>query len=335
MNNVVAKVIRGQAVESVHCGSIAVVDAKGKLIYSFGDPNFFTFLRSSSKPFQVIPLLKSGAVKYFGFTDKEIAIMCGSHSGEPRHIQTVKSIFKKIGLSEKYLKCGSQTPLYYTANEKTPPLKKFPQIYHNCSAKHSEMLALCRYKGWSLKDYLNPDHPVQKEILKEHSAICQYPISKIKIGIEGCSAPAFALPLKNMAIGFANLVNYQGKDSTTSKIYKYIVKVMLKYPEMVSGKNRFDLVLMDSLKGKLICKGGAEALHCTGLLEKGWGITVRITDGGSRAVPPVVIETLRQLKILSPEKIIKIEKFAYPSIKNWRKIKIGNILPEFKLRREK
>jgi L-asparaginase II len=258
--------------------------------------------------------------------------MCGSHSGEPRHIQTVKSILKKIGLSEKYLKCGSQTPLYYTANEKTPPLKKFPQIYHNCSAKHSGMLALCLYQGWSLKDYLSPTHPLQKEILKEIADICEYPASKIKIGIEGCSAPAFALPLKNMAIGFANLVNYKAKDKKTSEVYKYIVKVMLKYPEMVSGKNRLDLVLMESAKGKLICKGGAEALHCTGLLEKGWGVAVRITDGGSRAVPPVVIENLRQLKILSPEKIIKIEKFACPIIKNWRNLRVGNILPEFKLK---
>lgn len=237
MNNISVKVYRGKTVESIHCGSVAVVDSQGKLIYSFGDPYFVTYLRSSAKPFQTISLITSGAAKEFGLTQKEIAIISGSHNGQKIHTDTVKSVLKKIGLSEKNLQCGVYIPHYYTANNITPPSgKRFTPVHHNCSGKHSGILALCVYFDWDIKYYLDKNHPAQKMILKTISEICRYPGEKIGIGIDGCGVPVHAMPIYNMAVGFSNLINYNSKDERISKAYKLIVDSMRKYPEMVSGE---------------------------------------------------------------------------------------------------
>jgi len=334
MNEILAKVYRGKTVESVHCGSVAVVDSKGKLIYSFGDPYFVTYLRSSAKPFQVIPLITSGAAEKFGLSQKEIAIISGSHNGQKIHTDTVKSILKKIGLSEKNLQCGVHIPHYYTANNIIPPPgKKFTQLNHNCSGKHAGMLGLCVFFGWDIKNYRNPNHPAQKIILKAISEICQYPEKMIGIGIDGCGVPVHAMPLYNMALGFSNLVNYNSEDDHTAEAYKLIVDSMRKYPEMVSGEGRSDLALAEASEGNIIAKAGGEALSCSGVLSKGWGVAVKITDGGQRAIGPAVIETFRQMGMLSRKQIEKMPKFSRPIIKNFRGDEVGFVRAEFKLRK--
>lgn len=336
MNEILAKVYRGKTVESVHCGSVAVVDSEGKLVYSFSDPYFVTYLRSSAKPFQVIPLIISGAAKDFGLTQKEIAIISGSHNGQKIHTDTVKSILKKIGLSEKDLQCGVHIPHYYTANNIIqPPGKKFTQVNHNCSGKHAGMLGLCVCFGWDIKNYRDRIHPVQKMILKSISEICQYPEKKIGIGIDGCGVPVHAMPLYNMALGFSNLVNYSSKDDNTVEAYKLIVDSMKKYPEMVSGEGRLDLSLATASKNNILAKAGGEALSCSGILSKGWGMAVKIADGGQRAIGPAVIEALEQMRLLNERQIANMKKFSHPIIKNFRGDKVGFIRAEFGLKREK
>ena len=334
MNSVLAEVYRGKTIESVHYGSIAVVDSKGKLIYSLGDPYFVTYLRSSAKPFQAIPLMTSGAANEFGLTQKEIAIISGSHNGQKIHTDTVKSILKKIGLSEKDLQCGVHIPHYYTANNITPSKgKRFTPIHHNCSGKHSGVLALSVYFGWDIKNYLDNNHPAQKMILKAVSEICQYPGKNIGIGIDGCGMPVFAMPIYNMAVGFSNLINYGSKNEKTSKAYKMIVDSMRKYPEMVSGEGRLDLGLAIASKNNILAKAGGEALSCSGILNKRWGMAVKIADGGQRAIGPVVIEALKQMGLLNEKQILKIKKFAHPVIKNFRGDEVGFIQAEFRLKK--
>ena len=334
MNNILVKVYRGKTIESVHCGSVAVVDAEGKLIYSFGNSYFVTYLRSSAKPFQAIPLITSGAAKEFGLTQKEIAIISGSHNGQKIHIDVVRNVLKKIVLSEKNLQCGVHIPHYYTANNITPPAgTKFTPIHHNCSGKHSGILAMCVYSGWDIKYYLDKNHPAQKLILKSISEICQYPEKMIGIGIDGCGVPVHAMPIYNMALGFSNLINYNSKDEKTSKAYKLIVDSMRKYPEMVSGEGRLDLSLAIASKNNILAKAGGEALSCSGILDRGWGMAVKIADGTQRAIGPAVIETLKQMGLLNEKQICKIKKFSHPLIKNFRGDQVGFIQVEFKLRR--
>ena len=328
MPEILAKVYRNDCVESVHYGSIVVVDSKGKIIYHLGDPYFKTYFRSSAKPIQIIPTLKSGAIERFHITEKEIAIMVGSHSGEEKHTKAVWSILKKIGLSVKNLQCGVHPPIYLTELGILPKKgDKFNSLQENCSGKHSGMLAFTVHKGWDTKSYLNPNHPVQKAILKTIADVCQYPINKIKIGTDGCGAPIFHIPVYNMAVGFAELASSKDKD------FKKVVKCMLKYPEMVSGKNRFDLMLSKTLGKRGVCKIGAEALHSIVLLNRGWGVVVKISDGNRRAISPVVLEVLRQIGVLTRQELSKIENWANPKIKNHQNETVGYIKADFKLKK--
>jgi L-asparaginase II len=332
MNEVLAKVYRGKTIESIHYGSVVVVNSSGKLIYRIGDPNFVTFLRSSAKPFQAIPVVELGVAEAFGFTQQEIAIIAGSHNGEKKHVGVVRNILKKIGLNRNFLKCGTHVPHYYTALGITPPKKKFSPLQHNCSGKHAGMLAVSVYKNWNLKDYLKPNHPVQKLILKKISELCEYPEKKIKIGIEGCGAPTHGLPLKNMAIGFSKLVTFKSKNEITSQALQVVADSIWKYPEMVSGKGRLDYALVTASRGKLICKAGAEALHCAAILDKGWGLAIKILDGTRRAVNPAAVEVYRQLGILKKSHLRELKDFASPSIYNHKKAKVGFIKSDFQLK---
>jgi L-asparaginase II len=335
MNEILTKVYRGNAVESIHFGSVAVVDYRGKLIYSVGDPNFVTFLRSSAKPFQAIPVVEWGVAEAFGFTQQEIAIISGSHNGEKKHVKVVQSILKKIGLNKNFMQCGTHVPHYYTASGITPPKKKFSPLEHNCSGKHAGMLAICVYKGWNLKNYLDPRHPVQRLDLKMISELCEYPEKRIKIGIENCGAPTFALPLKNMAVGFSKLVTFRSKDKTTSQALQVVADSMWKYPEMVSGRKRLDYELAVASKGSILSKGGAEALHCAAVLDKSWGLAVKIMDGSQRAIAPTSIEVYRQLGILKKSHLRELKEFVSPPIYNHKKVKVGFIKSDFRLKQMK
>ncbi len=325
----VAKVIRGQIIESVHFGSIAVVDAEGRLLYGVGDPYMVTYLRSSAKPFQAIAVAESGAARAFGFSSSEMAIIAGSHSGEDKHVETVKSILDKIGLGPEHLKCGVQTPIGLSESEPHPE-EKYTVLHHNCSGKHAGMLAMAKFKSLSLDDYLSPDHPVQKLITETISDICHYPADKIAIGIDGCSAPVHALPLYNMAFGFARMVTPNtfpaGKAQAVSTVYM----AMMDHPDMVGGIGRFDTVIAETPGEKIVAKAGAEALECFALPDRNWGAAVKIIDGSRRALFPVTVELLYKLGVRSRSE--EISRFHRPLIENWRKIEVGVIEPGFELK---
>jgi L-asparaginase II len=333
MSEMLVKVYRGKTIESIHLGSVVVADSSGKLIYRVGDPNFVTFLRSSAKPFQTIPVVESGVAEAFGFSQREIAIISGSHNGEEKHVKTVQSILKKIRLNQSFLQCGTHVPHYYTASGITPPKKRFSPIQHNCSGKHAGMLALCVYKNWNLKNYLNPNHPLQKLILKKVSELCEYPAKKIGIGVEGCGAPTFAMPLKNMAMGFSKLVTFRSKDKITSQALQVVADSMWKYPEMVSGRKRLDYELAIASRGNILSKGGAEGLHCSAILSKSWGVAVKIMDGSQRAVAPASIEVYRQLNILKQSQLRNLGDFVLPPVFNHQRKKVGFLKTDFKLKR--
>ncbi|HEY4722730.1 MAG TPA: asparaginase, partial [Anaerolineae bacterium] len=190
------EVTRGGRVESEHRGVIAVVDATGKLIAHVGDVDLISFLRSSAKPFQALPLVESGAADRFGFTDQELAIIAGSHSGEARHIEVAQSILSKIGLKEDALQCGIHVPFSPESAQRLRESGQAPTpIYNNCSGKHAGMLAQAISRSLSTHDYLDPNHPVQVSIRRTLADLAEISFDEVGVGIDGCSAPNFALPL--------------------------------------------------------------------------------------------------------------------------------------------
>ena len=345
------EVTRGNIVESVHYGSIAVVDANGKLISSYGDPKAVAFLRSSAKPFQVLPFVEHGGMENFGFTPHELALACASHEGSDLHVQTVEEIQKKVGIDEGNLQCGIHMPSDVDAfrslivNGKQPTPNR-----NNCSGKHSAMLAYAKLRGLPLENYLDLEHPIQQDILASFAEMCLLPVKEIGLGTDGCSAPNFAVPLYNAAFAFARLCDPHELADVRASACRKITSAMTTYPEMVSGYGEFDCELMKVGAGRVVCKRGAEGYQIIGLLpgalgpdSPGIGIALKVSDGdasrmsldlahNNRVRPAVTLEVLRQLGALSSKQEQALAAFGPgKSIKNHRGIVTGESRPVFEI----
>lgn len=329
-----AEVTRGGFVESVHFGMIAVVDLKGRLQASTGVPDRIIFTRSACKPFQAIPFVSRGGPGQFGLTQAEVAVTCASHSGETMHVDAVRSILQKIGVDENALLCGSHVPYSYRQKGKAGMSPdEFSPVFNNCSGKHAGMLGLCKLLDVSTDDYLNSNHPVQQEIKSSVSHFMGVSEMDMVTGIDGCSAPNYALPLKNMAWAFAKLAA-AGADSHYGTAPSEIFDAMTKHPRMVSGAGRGDLTLMDGGQGDWVTKVGGESVQGVGVRSKGIGIAVKIADGNTRAITPVIIEILSQLGLVTNAAGSSLEEARRPVILNHRNIETGDIRPVFELNKE-
>lgn len=327
-------VYRGDTIESIHRGSAVMCDCDGKILYQVGNPDFVTFMRSAAKPFQVIPMIESGAARKFGFTGREIAIMSGSHSGEEEHVSIIAGILDKIGLSQQALQCGVHVPHYYTVKNLIPrPSDIFTSVQNNCSGKHAAMLALCVFKSWPTENYLEFDHPCQKMILKAVADICHYPMEKIGRGIDGCGAPVFAMPLKNMAWGMAQLLSPNTVPKEIAKVYSTISLAMREHPEMVSGEGRFDYQLNKASNGRVLSKSGAEGVQIFGIPEERYGGVVKIEDGARRAVYPATLEFLYQTESLDDRGMEELKEIAVPDILNHKRKSVGKIRCRFEVKK--
>jgi L-asparaginase II len=334
VSEILAEVHRNRTVESVHCGSIAVSDKDGNVLFYHGDANLITYTRSSAKAFQFLPVYESGAVKRFGFSQQQIAIMLGSHTGTPLHEQTTKANLDLIGLDESYLKCGTHVPIDYQMKGYIPHEgQEFSQLAHNCSGKHSGQLALALQIGDDPKNYIDPDSKTQQLVRQTVAEAYDYPIDKIQMGTDGCSLPNFALPLKNMAKAYAMLVTKSSESALRREAYQTVISAMQQHPNMVSGPGRCDLAVTEACKGDVILKIGGEAIEVIGVLSKGLGIAIKISDGNPRALYPVIVETLRQIGALDDSQAQVLAKFTRPRLHNFRNLHVGEILPCFTLRR--
>lgn len=334
MTEMVAKVYRGKREESVHYGSIGVVDKKGQLTHYVGDPEFFTFVRSSCKPFQLISLIESGAADKFGFAPKQLAIMCGSHIGTDHHREVVMKNLEAAGNAPEHLKCGTHVPIYMTMAGTFPMNHEHEDpVRHNCSGKHSGFLALARFLGEDIGEYLNPNSKTQQLVLEAVAGMFGYPKEKILIGIDGCSAPNFGLPTICTARAFVKLANAIGETPRRVEALKRIRDAMTEFPEMFSGEGRFDLALMRSFPGNIICKGGAEAIQGIGLSDPPIGIVVKMHDGNQRGLYPVCLEVLKQLGIKGVDESEHFKQFLIPEIRNNKNILTGHIKAEFSLKK--
>lgn len=347
-------VYRGAVMECVHSGAVAITDNQGKLLFSYGDVSVVTYLRSSAKPFQAIPFVEMGGVERFGLTEKELAILCSSHSGTDEHVDVLQSIHKKTGINESELQCGVHPP-YHKPTAKALVLQGVDPtpIRHNCSGKHTGMLALAKMLGAPRESYLEVSNPVQQYILKTFSEMVDVPIDEIQLGTDGCSAPVFAIPLRNAALGFARLMDPAGLPDKRREACRKITQAMTNNPEMVAGPGMLDSEVMRVASGKIVVKGGAEGFMSLGIQAgvtainaPALGIAIKIADGDisgnfrvnaetneGRVRPIVVMETLRQIHALTPAQEKELGIFAARPQYNWRKIEVGRYEPIFELQK--
>jgi L-asparaginase II len=337
---VLVEVWRGPIIESLHRGHLIAVDGEGKTIAQLGDAEAVTFIRSSGKPFQAIPLVASGAADRFGLSEKEIAIACGSHSGEPIHVETAESILRKIGMEASALKCGVHEPFSAEVARDMVKNQQSPNVLqNNCSGKHAGMLALAKHLGAPTESYDSLDNPVQQQILRAVSQFSDVPEHEIPIGVDGCCVPVFGLSVRAMALMYARLVYPPAHfDTSVKAACPRILHAMMAYPEMVGGtKDRLDTELIRAAGGRLISKIGAEGVYTVGVLPceewpTGIGFALKMEDGDDkRARPPAVIEALRQLRVLRAAEISSLASYAPTPITNRRGEKVGEARAAFSL----
>lgn len=324
MNPILVELHRGEVNESFHRGVVCVVNASNEIEFSRGDIKQVCYPRSAMKLFQHIPLIVSGAFDHFQFTLQELAVMCGSHNGEKMHMEVVDAILKKIGLSESNLKCGAQAPtLKADLHQLIKNDLKPRQLHNNCSGKHAGFLAYCIFKGLNSNDYIADDSELQKEIKKVVSVFYEIPEDELKCGMDGCSAPTFAMPVINQAIAFKNLIS-PSADITEKykKAADLIVRACAEYPEMLAGTNRYCTDLIKITKGRIIGKTGADGVYCIADTKNNWGISIKIDDGKMGPQYQVAQELLGHLDLMSPEEQKQLEPYHEFELSNFS----GNIV---------
>lgn len=319
---------RGAHVENIHRGDAVCVGVDGHIISQVGNGKLPMYWRSAAKPFQLLQFVKLGGVEKYGITQKELAILASSHSGEPMHEETVKSVLAKLGLTPDVLNCGTARPMSGKAFKDIIKKGLKPTALNNpCSGKHTAIIALCEFLGFPIEDYIKPEHPAQKIIHKIVAMAAGIPEEQLEIGIDGCGVPVFYLPLDRMAYAYARLAN--AEEGNWGEYTEAAVKIrdaMCAYPEMVSGTGRIDKAVVELTGGRVMAKIGADAVYCLASREKKAGIAFKIEDGSYAAVTPTVIAMLKHFDFITAEEHEKLLSMYPPVLKNHR----GDIIGEIK-----
>jgi len=338
-NPILVNHTRGGIVESFHRGVVCVVNENGHIVTAVGDVQQVCYPRSALKLFQHIPLITSGAFDHFGFTLKELALMCGSHNGEEMHTQTARGILAKIGMGEEHLGCGAQTPTHKKDYVTLIKEGKEPgAIHNNCSGKHSGFLAWCVFHNQPTQNYLEAEHPLHIEIKRITALFHEMDEADLVSGVDGCSAPIFAMPVVNQAIAYKNLL-FPEKfgDENLNRACALIREAVTTYPEMVAGTKRYCTDLMRVAKGKVIGKTGADGVYSMAIPQKGLGICIKIDDGRMGPQYNVAQQVLDNLDVLSNEEKQDLQGYLVNENKNFAgnvtgQTQVTDILQQFTLR---
>jgi L-asparaginase II len=327
-----AVVTRGDGVEAWHQACVAVVDAAGRVTHALGDPELVTFTRSVIKPLQALPLVQSGACDTLGIDAQSLALAAASHNGDDSHRAAAGRTLAAAGAGVEALLCGAHWPIgmraagrYPLAGEDRDPLR------HNCSGKHAGFLAVARALGVAPRSYLDPDAAVQQAVRRAVAGACEIDEARLVTGIDGCSAPNFAMPLSALARGFKNLATRGPAGAPLDAALARVRGAMQAHPLMVSGAQRFDAQLMRAFGGRVVCKGGAEGLEAIGFSDPPLGIAVKVLDGGERAGPPICVAVLRALGLIAGETPEPLAGRERPVLTNHQGLETGAIVASVKL----
>ncbi|MEP6768102.1 MAG: asparaginase [Acidobacteriota bacterium] len=332
---ILARVLRGGRTESVHRGSVAVVDEDGRVLGSSGQPDGGIYLRSAAKPFQVMPLLAAGGERAFRLRNDEIALMCASHGGEPRHVRVARRILGRGGFEIRDLACGAHLPMHESSARALIAAGEKPSALHNnCSGKHAGLLLTCRLLGLPSRGYWEAWHPLQAEVLARVSEFTGVPSAAIGLAVDGCSLPVYFLPLSALALSYARLLSrgWPGEGGAAARA----VRAMTASPGMVAGKDRFTTDFLEAGAGKWIGKEGAEGVYAVGLKprrkgEKSIGIAFKIEDGSSRSRDAVCLAILEGLGRLGAGARSSLSRWRDPVIRNVRGEEVGEVRAELSL----
>lgn len=323
-NPVLVEVTRGNRVESRHRGAVAVVDESGKAVFSVGDIEASTFPRSACKAMQALPLVESGAADAYGFGNREIALACASHSGEPEHVTLAESMLKAAGQGEPTLECGAHWSFQQgVLLDQARHIERPNQLHNNCSGKHAGFICACCHAGHDTKGYVTFDHPLQAEIRDVMGDLTGTVLNRDNSGVDGCSIPTYAVPLRALAHGFARMVSGIGIGPERARASKRITDACMAEPFYVAGTGRTCTRLMEIAPGRIFVKTGAEGVFCAAIRERGIGIAVKCDDGTTRAADSIVAGILA--RFFEDDVKAKLDAVANHTMRNWNGITVGTV----------
>lgn len=321
---------RGGTLECQHAGAIAVVDTRGKLLAQVGDPHWMTFTRSTLKALQALPFMEGGGPRHFSFGSRDVAMLCASHSGEPMHVAQVQHMLDQAGVNYRKLQCGCHVP-YFVELGVGPVPQQLDERHHNCSGKHSGFLAYCAQHGLSLDDYLDPGHPLQQAIRRDVARAAGLAPGELKEGIDGCSAPNYAMPLSSLARAYARLASGE-QDGEFGASFAQLSAAMTAHPELVSGTARNDQAFMQAGRGDWVAKVGADGVQAIASTSRGQAVAIKIGDGNKTALFAASVAAMDQLGWLDAQQRAQLQPWRAEAITNWRGTPVGERKAVFRLR---
>ncbi|MCZ6597570.1 MAG: asparaginase [Planctomycetota bacterium] len=330
-NPVLVRVWRGEAVESAHRGAWVLVDGSGRALDGAGDFETPIYARSAVKSLQALPLLETGAADRFAFTEPELAVCAASHDAEACHVETVRGILDRLGLTEEHLRCGPQLPGHPEARRELERLRDrdgegASPIYNNCSGKHAGFLALALHLGVPPERYLDPESDGQRLVHAAVAEMAGLAVEDVAFGIDGCSAPTFRLPLRSLGAAFARLTAPDRLAPDRAASCRRIVRAVTNNPVLLGGSHRrLDTDLLQATGGRLYPKIGAEGVYALGVRDAGRALAIKIDDGGRRAVYAEVVGLLERLGLAVGDELAQLERWTDPVLRNRAGLEVGRL----------
>jgi L-asparaginase II len=323
-NPVLVELTRGESVESIHRGAVAIVDSEGRIRAALGDVEQPICPRSSLKPIQALPFVESGAADAFALTDEHVALACASHSGEPMHTERVAQWLEHLGLSQADLACGPHPVRFEPAwHAMIARVEQPTRIHNNCSGKHAGFLTVARHWDIAISGYEDPRHPVQQAVAGVLRDLCG--VSDLPSVVDGCAAPNFFVPLAAFARALARLASPEALAPSRARAARRMVSAMVHHPELVSGTGRACSILMRSCSGRAAVKAGAEGVYAAIIPSLGLGAAIKIDDGAGRAAETAIASVLHSMNVLGHD--IAAGEILRAPVVNTRGTKVGERRP--------
>lgn len=313
---------RGGLLESTHLGHAVLVDDTGQIVQAWGDPERIIFPRSSCKMIQALPLVESGAADAYGLTPVQLALSCASHQGAALHVNAARDWLAGIGLGEPDLRCGSHEPYDKAERDRLICDHEGPcQLHNNCSGKHSGFLTVTKHLKAG-PEYVEIDHPLQKAIRAATEEVTGETVAGY--GIDGCSAPNFAMSVAGLARAMAAFAKAREGGSVRERAMQRLRDAMAAHPEYVAGEGRSCTELMRAMGGRVAIKTGAEAVFIAMIPEKKLGLAMKIEDGNSRASEAALVGILTRLGVMDAAHPMAEKRLPAPQT-NCRGIRTGEL----------
>jgi len=351
---ILVRLMRGGIEESVHRGDIVEADVDGTLIRGLGDVDRVANLRSCVKPFGVVALIEAGGIEAFDLEPAEIALMASSHSGEDLHVRTLQALYRRAGVSQSLIATGAEgMPLdALTAARLARDGEKASPVRHMCSGQHSVFLLLARLKGWDPERYWIDDHPAQVAYRTVVARVFGTTPGRLRTAIDGCGVATYAFPLRQIARAYAMLADPSAVAETDARsalapALSRVRDAMLAHPEMVAGtRDRLDTSLMKAAPGRIVSKGGMEALRGLAILPRprpaggtageasdASGIALKIEDGDGyeRGTWAATVEVLAQSGVLESQALRMLARYHRPAILDPHGRVGAEAVPDFEL----